>query len=217
MYAKSAVISGNRGSKGNPNERRIKYSIQRKIYMPSLKQQHFYYGAILSAIIEYNPDTSLVLLQPSEESRNKYRIQTNTVKQECIIFFKHAFEKEVGSRSWVYNFSDKDKEFLKECHKEKIPVFIYLLCAMKNLKDSEIAVLRYWDEFSQVINKKNFTISLKKRYSNFYLHRSKLSADDILIPRNRIEKNFDDLINETIKQSNGYYCPKCGRCMIHGH
>ena len=61
--------------------------------MPSLKQQHFYYGAILSAIIEYNPDTSLVLLQPSEESRNKYRIQTNTVKQECIIFFKHAFEK----------------------------------------------------------------------------------------------------------------------------
>ena len=119
--------------------------------------------------------------------------------------------------SYEYNFSDKDKEFLKECHKEKIPVFIYLLCAMKNLKDSEIAVLRYWDEFSQVINKKNFTISLKKRYSNFYLHRSKLSADDILIPRNRIEKNFDDLINETIKQSNGYYCPKCGCCMIHEH
>ena len=87
----------------------------------------------------------------------------------------------------------------------------------ENLKDSEIAVLRYWDEFSQVIDKKNFTISLKKRYSNFYLHRSKLSADDILIPRNRIEKNFDDLINETIKQSNGYYCPKCGRCMIHRH
>ena len=178
--------------------------------MPSLKQQHFYYGAILSAIIEYNPDTSLVLLQPSEESRNKYRIQTNTVKQECIIFFKHAFEKEDGSRSWVYNFSDKDKEFLKECHKEKIPVFIYLLCAMKNLKDSEIAVLRYWDEFSQVNDKKNFTIS-------FYLHRRKSSADDILIPRNRIEKNFDDLINETIKQSNGYYCPKCGCCMIHEH
>ncbi len=80
--------------------------------MPSLKQQHFYYGAILSAIIEYNPDTSLVLLQPSEESRNKYRIQTNTVKQECIIFFKHAFEKEVGSRSWVYNFSDKELHFI---------------------------------------------------------------------------------------------------------
>lgn len=69
MYVKNAVISGNRGSKSNLNERRIEYSIQRKIYMPSLKQQHFYYGAILSAIIEYNPDTSLVLLQPSEESR----------------------------------------------------------------------------------------------------------------------------------------------------
>ena len=38
--------------------------------MPSLKQQHFYYGAILSAIIEYNPDTSLVLLQPKNFSKN---------------------------------------------------------------------------------------------------------------------------------------------------
>ena len=57
MYVKSVVISGNRESKSNANERQIKYLIQRKIYMPSLKQQHFYYGAILSAIIEYNPDT----------------------------------------------------------------------------------------------------------------------------------------------------------------
>ena len=119
--------------------------------MKSLKQEHFYYGAILTSIMEYNPDTSLVLLQPQNDSRKVYRIQTNS-SQECVIFFKHAFEKKEGSQSWVYRFSDTDKQFLKECHENKIPTFIYLLCAVNNLKGSEIAVLRY-DEFAEVVER----------------------------------------------------------------
>ena len=91
MYAKSAVISGNQGSKSNLNERRIEYSIQRKIYMPSLKQQHFYYGAILSAIIEYNPDTHAgryAAMQREKEWRNHicYRTQQtfHSASSTCI-------------------------------------------------------------------------------------------------------------------------------------
>lgn len=176
--------------------------------MKSLKQEHFYYGAILTAIMEYNPDTSLVLLQPQNDSRKVYHIMTNS-SQECVIFFKHAFEKKEGSQSWVYKFSEIDKTFLKECHNKKIPTFIYLLCAVDNLKNSEIAVLKY-DEFNEVAHKNNFTISLKKNFPKFYLHRSKSPKDDLVIPRNRIEKDFDYLINDIIKSSNGYYCPKCG-------
>ena len=104
--------------------------------MKSLKQEHFYYGAILTAIMEYNPDTSIVLLQPKNDTRKIYKIQTNQC-QECIIFFKHAFEKENGSQSWLYQFSDNDKKFLEECYQRKTPVFIYLLCAVDNLKNSE--------------------------------------------------------------------------------
>lgn len=176
--------------------------------MKSIKKEHFCYGAILTSIIEYNPDASPVLLQQSNDSRKIYKIQTNTSK-ECLIFFKYAFEKTEGSHSWVFSFSEEDKEFLLQCHKEKIPTFIYLLCAMNGLKNSEIAVLRY-DEFSEVAHKKNFTIGTKKNYSKFYLHRTKSPKDDLEIPRNRIEKKFDDLINNIVEVSHGYYCPKCG-------
>lgn len=100
-------------------------------------------------------------------------------------------------------------DYLKKLHDEKIPAFICLLCGVKGLKDSEIAVLGY-DEFAQVAHKKNFTIGTKKNYPNFYLHRTKSPKDDITIPRNRIEKSFDDLINNIVEISHGYYCPKCG-------
>ena len=158
--------------------------------------------------MEYNPDASLVLLQPQNNTRKIYRIQTNT-SQECIIFFKYAFEKTEGSQSRVYHFSEQDKEFLKNCYENKIPAFIYLLCGVKGLKDSEIAVLRY-DEYAEVAHKKNFTIGIKKNYSDFYLHRLKSPKGDIPIPRNRIEKTFDYLIKDIIEFSHGYYCPNCG-------
>ena len=167
--------------------------------MKSLKQEHFYYGAILTAIMEYNPDTSIVLLQPKNDTRKIYKIQTNQC-QECIIFFKHAFEKENGSQSWLYQFSDNDKKFLEECYQRKTPVFIYLLCAVDNLKNSEIAVLRY-EEFNEVSSKSNFTISKEKRSRNFYLHRSKSPKDAILISRSRIQKSFSELISEEIELS----------------
>ncbi len=180
--------------------------------MKSLKQEHFYYGAILTAIMEYNPDTSMVLLQPKSRTRKIYKIQTNQ-SQECYVFFKHAFEKQIDSQSWQFQFSKNDKEFLHNCYKSKIPVFIYLLCAVKNLKESEIAVLRY-EEFNEVSLKTNFTITKEKNSRNFELHRSKSSKDSITFSRSRIEKTFDDLINEEIKLSHGYYCPKCGTEVI---
>lgn len=150
----------------------------------------------------------MVLIQPENNTRKIYRIQTNT-SQECVIFFKHAFEKTRGSQSWLFQFSDTDKSFLDECHNNKVPTFIYLLCCVDNLKNSEIAILRY-DEFKEVVHKKNFTIGTKKNAQKFFLHRAKSPKDDIEIPRNRIEKTFDYLINDIVESSRGYYCPKCG-------
>ena len=75
--------------------------------MKSLTKEHFCYGAILSAIMEYNPDSSFVLLQSQNNSRKIFKIQTNT-SNECVILFKYAFQND--KQSWVYNFSEKDKE-----------------------------------------------------------------------------------------------------------
>lgn len=176
--------------------------------MKSLKKEHFYYGAILASIMEYNPDANFAWLQRNVESRKIYKIQTNNSK-ECIIFFKYAFEKAEGFKSWLFQLSDIEKGYLKECYEDKVPTFIYLLCGVKDLINSEIAVLTY-DEFEKVSHKKNFTISNKKNYPNFYLHTNRYTDDDILIPRKRIEMTFDELIDEIIRTSNGYYCPNCG-------
>lgn len=109
----------------------------------------------------------------------------------------------------MFQFSDVDKQFLEECHNNKMPTFVYLLCAVNNLKNSEIAILRY-DEFQEVAHKKNFTIGTKKNAQKFYLHRTRSPQNDLEIPRNRIEKTFDYLINDIVESSHGYYCPKCG-------
>lgn len=177
--------------------------------MKNLTLEHFYYGAILTSIMEYNPDASLVLLQPQNDTRKIYHIQTNS-SQECVIYLKYGFEKKEGAKSWQYTFSENDKQDLKEWYEKKTPIFIYLLCGVKTLKDSKIAILRY-DEFLDVINKKNFTISLKKGTSKFHLHLTRSLY--VEIPTNRIEQKFDCLINDIVKVSHGYYCPNCGHAL----
>ena len=177
-----------------------------------LKQQHFYYGAILSAIIEYNPDASMVLVQKDDETRKIFNIETNK-SQSCRIFFKYATEKKTTSNSWLFIFSQNDTNLLEQCYIEKIPTFIYLLCVKENLKESEIEILKL-DEF-RGLNKSSFTIKLPKRSRSFFIARSKSPITDYPIPRNRIESNFDKLINEVIEDSNGYYLPKCKHCFVH--
>lgn len=74
------------------------------------------------------------------------------------------FESPKGSESWTYYFSENDKNILHNFPYNKIPTFIYLLCAVDNLKNSEIAILRY-DEFNEVADKKQFKIGTKKIFS----------------------------------------------------
>lgn len=50
-----------------------------------LNKSDFYYGAILDALCQYNPDALPVLIS-HEESRQVYRVMTNS-SQECILFF----------------------------------------------------------------------------------------------------------------------------------
>lgn len=164
-----------------------------------LTQQNFYFGAILSAIIEYNPDASMAMLQRNDDHRGIYRIETNT-SQTCCFLFKHAGQKRENIKSWQFLFSDEELDFLEKCHNDKTPTFIYLLCRTPELKSSEIAVLNLI-EFRN-LNKSSITVRYEKR--SFII-----SGSSYAIPRNRIQKDFDTLINEVVEDSSGYYCPKC--------
>ncbi|MGN0170937.1 MAG: hypothetical protein ACI4SM_05285 [Candidatus Gastranaerophilaceae bacterium] len=173
--------------------------------MAKLKKNHFYYGAILDALCQYNPDASPVLMS-HEESRQVYRVMTNT-SQECILFLKYASPKTGGKNeqdiSYLFTFSDDDKQKLKAyMDKYNCPVFLYLLCKQPDLKDSEIIVLKY-EEYQNVEENRAITIRIQKNKNYILLFKKGSKARDnaYQIPRNRIEKTFDELSDDFMKES----------------
>ena len=167
--------------------------------MGRLKQWYFYYGAIITSILENNPDASPTLLV-NEESKQVYRIKTTNLNEEYILYLKHASCKqgrEQSYSSWVFNFTDDDKERLKKYHNENEGVLIYLLCLKGNIQDSEIVVLKY-DEYKQVKNKNTITIGAEKGKKTFFLFtgESKARSDALLIKRNRNEYRFHKLLED---------------------
>lgn len=173
--------------------------------MAKLKKNHFYYGAILDSLCQYNPDASPVLMS-HEESRQTYKVMTNT-SIECILFFKYASPKTNGKNeddiSYLFTFSDDDKKKLKDYQdKYDYPIFLYLLCKQPELKDSEIIILKY-DEYQNVEENRAITIRIQKNKNYILLFRkgNKSEENAYRIPRNRIEKTFDELIVDTMKVS----------------
>ncbi|MBQ2887040.1 MAG: hypothetical protein IJE43_25285 [Alphaproteobacteria bacterium] len=173
--------------------------------MAKLKKNHFYYGAILDALCQYNPDASPVLMS-HEESRQVYRVMTNT-SQECILFLKYASPKTGGKNeqdiSYLFTFSDDDKQKLKAyMDKYDCPIFLYLLCKQPDLKDSEIIVLKY-EEYQNVEENRAITIRIQKSKNYILLFKKGSRARDnaYQIPRNRIEKTFDELADDFMKES----------------
>lgn len=173
--------------------------------MAKLKKNHFYYGAILDALCQYNPDASPVLMS-HEESRQVYRVMTNT-SQECILFFKYASPKTGGKNeqdiSYLFTFSDDDKQKLKAyMDKYNCPIFLYLLCKQPDLKDSEIIILKY-EEYQNVEENRAITIRIQKSKNYILLFKKGSKARDnaYQIPRNRIEKTFDELADDFMKES----------------
>ena len=174
--------------------------------MAKLKKNHFYYGAILDALCQYNPDASPILMSHEEEPRQVYKVMTNT-SRECILFFKYASPKTNGKNeddiSYLFTFSDDDKQKLKSYNnKYDYPIFLYLLCKQPDLKDSEIIVLKY-EEYQNVEENRAITIRIQKNKNYILLFKkgSKSPDNAYQIQRNRIEKTFDELMTDVMKES----------------
>lgn len=170
--------------------------------MGKLKKKYFYYGAILSTILQHNPDASPMLILNDNDSRQVYRIFTNTSKKEYILFFKYANckQQEPTSKyySWTFSFSNDDKEKLKSYSMAQSPIFIYLLCLRKNFQDSEIAIINY-EEYLPILNNQTITIGLENNKHHFYLFQGKSRENACRIQTNRINKNFNDLMKQSLR------------------
>ena len=182
--------------------------------MKKLNQCHFYYGAILHSIFESNPDATPALLQVTDK-RSVYKIMTNTSK-EYIAFCKYSTKNDNKSAtydSWKFAFTDDDKLLLEEYYKSKFPVFIYFLCAVPELKNSEIAVCTY-EEYSVIKDKKTITIGREKHKSYFNLHTERTRESAIHLSRDRINKNSNDIIKEIEDFSPEHYNIKKNKIIV---
>lgn len=176
--------------------------------MGKIKKMNFYYGAILTSILQNNPDASPTLILNDEETRQAYKILTNTSNQENILFFKYASSKQKMDAdedkqytSWLFSFSSDDKEKLKMYYeKTGLPVFICLLCLRSKLHNSEIAILKY-EEYKMVSQNQTVTIGLDPGKHNFYLFlgNSKSKSMAYKIPTTRINRTFDELAKEVLQ------------------
>lgn len=169
------------------------------INMGRVLKANFYYGAILTTILQKNPDAIPTLILADGESKQIYKMITNSSKHEYILFFKYAsMNSRTRKNYWScqFTFSKDDKEKLKNCYlKEKMPILICLLCVnTENFRESDIVILKY-EEFEKVKKKQAITIGFKYKKHHFILYTDTKARDDGLhIETNRIEKNFDDLL-----------------------
>lgn len=176
--------------------------------MKKLNQYHFYYGAILNAVLECNLDASPTLLEVTDK-RGVYKIITNTSKREYIMFCKYAFQQDNKTKnyqSWKFYFSEKDKKCLQKYYDEKYPVFIYFLCgaSVDNLIGSEIAVCTY-EEYCAIMYKRTITIGIEKNKSYFNLHTEKQRSTAMRLSRERIRQKSDAIIDEVTYFSPEHY------------
>lgn len=182
--------------------------------MGKIRKINFYYGAILTAILQNNPDASPTLILNDEETRQAYKVLTNTSNQESILFLKYARSKQKNDvdenkhyTSWLFSFTPDDKEKLKTYYeKTGLPVFICLLCLRDNLNNSEIAILKY-EEYKMVLQNQTVTIGLEQGKHNFYLFlgNSKSKSSVYKIPTTRINKRFDELARESIQSNREHF------------
>lgn len=174
--------------------------------MKKLRQYHFWYGAILNAIFECNEDATPTLLEATDK-HGVYKIITNTSKKEYVAFCKYAFQQDNKSKtyqSWKFVFSNEDRDCLQKYYDEKFPIFIYFLCAVDTLKESEIAICTF-EEFSVISDKQTITIGREKNKSYFNLHTERQRATSIHLKRNRIEQKSDEIISEVAYFSPEHY------------
>lgn len=154
--------------------------------MSILKEADFYYGAVLSTLINRGICPALV---ESGKDRQIYDFMTN--KKEFRLFVKYR-SRPIGTKtpeysSWQFHFSDDDKHELTMFMSESKHLSVGLVCGESQLNKSQYAVLhreeviRLFDE-----QKDSFTISRKTGEKAFRISIGGGRENALQIPSNRL-------------------------------
>lgn len=130
--------------------------------MSKLKEADFYYGAVLSTLI--NNGICPMLIEGGND-RQVYEFATD--QGDFRLFLKYRSFATATKRgdylSWSFTFSTSDRRELNEFFQQKKSLSLGLVCGSKDLRDSEYAVLQK-DDIQQILDAKkgSLTISRKK-------------------------------------------------------
>ena len=138
----------------------INYMEERKV-MSKLKEADFYYGAVLSTLL--NNKITPVLIE-SGNDRQIYDFTTDSKDFRLIVKYR-SYEIKTKKKdycSWQFNLSD-DIADLKQGMKSDKKLSLGLVCGKIKLNKSEYAVL-HKDEIKEILDsgKESITISRKK-------------------------------------------------------
>lgn len=129
--------------------------------MARLKEADFYYGSIISMLL--NNEICPVLVEGGAD-RQVYEFTTN--EGDFKLFLKYRSEpiqtKTEGYQSWQFGFSADDIAELRRYISENKHLSVGLVCGMNTLSNSEYAVL-HKEEIGQLLDagKTSVTISRK--------------------------------------------------------
>ena len=154
--------------------------------MSILKKADFYYGAVLSTLINRGICPALV---ESGQDRQIYDFTTD--KKEFRLFLKYRSQpiktKDPEYSSWQFNFSADDKKELTCFLSEAKHLSIGLVCGKERLNESLYAVL-HQEELVKLLSEQNgrFTISRKTGEKAFRISVGGGRGNAMQIPSNRL-------------------------------
>lgn len=117
--------------------------------MSVLKVADFYYGAFLSALLNYaGKKPSLFDEIPKSNDRRIYRLTTQNNPRDYIIYTKYVAERKNKNDEfahWIFPFSQEEIQKLAEFETLNYNVMFAFICVKSDLKDCELALVDYKD------------------------------------------------------------------------
>lgn len=116
--------------------------------MSVLKPVDFYYGAFLSALLNYAGKKPSLFDAPTTESRRIYCLTTDNSTKDYLIYTKHGSvrKSKTGKKDhWIFPFTQAEVDKFVELQQQSGNACVALICLKEELKDCELAFLRYDD------------------------------------------------------------------------
>lgn len=114
--------------------------------MSVLKPADFYYGAFLSALLNYAGKKPSLFDSSTTDSRRIYCLTTDKSKQDYLIYTKYGTVRKSKTEKkgyWSFTFTQYEVDKIVELQQQSGNACVALICLKEELKDCELAFLRY--------------------------------------------------------------------------